>query len=639
MYNIDIETYSSVDIRKCGVYKYIESPDFEILLIGVKPVASKDVYMYDIAHGDKFPIGILGESNKAWNATFERLCLNAWFGIETKDWRCTQLKAMILGLPAALGKCAEVLDIKEQKIKTDLINRFSKPDKSGKPRERSGIRWEEFKEYCAQDVRTEAAIDSKLPTIPVEWSLYDHNSKVNDFGIMVDPDLVKAAINLDGKFKENNLEKLKTITGLENPNSDSQMKTWLNSKGLKNEKGENIESLAAEKVEIYLGHLKSGIEALEELKPTPDSYTSLTKDQWTSLVKTNRLLTEVLELRKLVKKTSSKKYEKINSMLCSDNRLRGLLQFYGANGTGRYAGRGVQAQNLYRPGVDGSELTELRGTIKAGQDPRVKFGYDAISQAIRTSFIAPNGLTAIDFSAIEARVLSWLAGEEWRNEVFATHGKIYEAAAANLFGITIDKVTKEQRKKGKVAELALGYQGGVGALRRMGADGTDEELDAIKFSWRMACPKIVELWYGVQDAVIKALEYGIKVQVGEHLRIGTMSHEHHRWLVIQLPSKRCLYYYNPRYEGNEIRYLKGVTDTYGYGGKFVENIVQAIARDCLVVGLMRLQHLNIVMHVHDEIIIEGNHLDKAKTVLEKPISWAPGLVLKAEGYYNNYYKK
>jgi DNA polymerase bacteriophage-type len=628
--NIDIETYSDQDLRKVGVYKYVDSKAFEILLLAFKVTDTDVVTVYDIANGDVVSeqfLSALTNPNivkKAWNATFERVCLDKFFGIKSSNWQCTQLRAMVLGLPAALGKCAIVLELEQKKMKTTGITWFSKPEpKSGEPRERTGERWEEFKKYCAQDVRTEATIDSQLPRIPIEWSLYGHNSEVNDLGIKVDVDLVNEAVELDNKFKAQNLEVLKSLTGLENPNSDSQMKTWLNDNGLKNERGEDIESLVAEDVEIYLDHLKSGRNALEELKPT------------------NELLAKVLELRKLVKKTSTAKYTKILKILCQDGRIHGLLQFYGAGSTGRWAGRLVQTQNLYRPGVDGDELTELRSMIKNGVDPRPKFGFDAIAQAIRTSFIAENGLTAIDFSAIEARVLSWLAGEDWRNEIFASHGKIYEAAAAKLFDIDIDEVTKDQRKKGKVAELALGYQGGLGALRRMGAEGTDDELEEMKYQWRKACPKIVSLWYGVQDAVRNVLTYGMRaVTIGDYLRIGSMRHEDMSWLVIQLPSKRCLYYYDAKIDHeNDIVYWKNSGYTSGYGGKFVENIVQAIARDCLAVGLMRLRHLKIVSHVHDEIIIEGDYLDEAQRALEKPISWAPGLILRAEGYYSPYYKK
>lgn len=646
MYNIDIETYSSVDLKKHGVYKYVESPDFEITLFGVKHFFSGEVKVFDLANGEKVLREILDNLvhdnviARAWNATFERICINKFFGIETKKWRCTQLRAMTLGLPPSLGKCAEILGIEEQKIKTNLVHKFSKPNRKGEKVPRTGPEWEEFKKYCAQDVRTEAAVDKELPTIPVEWSLYDHNSDVNDRGVLIDLDLVNSAIYLDSEFKKIDLIKLKELTGLDNPNSDTQMKKWLG------EAGWVCESLAKDKVKEKLGHLRSGREALEDLNA------HMPKAQYDDLVQSNENISKALKLRAKIKNVSVKKYEKMKLVACEDDRIHGALQFYGATATGRYAGRLVQPQNIYRNRVDGEELSKLRQMIKDGQDPREIFGGDALSQAIRTAFTAPEGLTAIDFSAIEARVLSWIAGEQWRNEIFATHGKIYEATAAKYYDISIDEVTPEQRKTGKTMELALGYQGGVGAFRRFGAKGTDEELDEMKFAWRRACPKIVQLWWGVNDSIMKVMNYGVMAQVGDYLRIGLKTHGPYKWLVIQLPSNRCLYYFDPRFgigvEGNfspdDITYMKlnekgQYVRTYGYGGKFVENITQAIARDCLVVGLMRLQHLPVVLHVHDEIVIEGDYLDEAKKALEAPIKWAPGLILRAEGYFDNYYKK
>lgn len=652
--SIDIETRSSVNISKCGAYKYAQSEDFEILLFSYK-LNDSEVKLVDLKQGEKIPDDIVALLNNpdcikhAYNAAFEWYCLiRAGYETNISQWRCTMMHATYLGLPAGLGMTGKAIGIAEDKKKlttgSRLIQYFSV---SCKPTKTNGGRtwndphhdlekWKLYCEYNMQDVEAEYEIYQYIKAFEVpskEQKLWEMDILMNANGVMVDRALVNGVLSIDSESTNNLTEEAFKITGLENPNSVSQLKTW---------------------VESQLG---------EELD-------GLTKDVISDLLSRDNLpmkVKRVLEIRQQLGKTSVSKYSAMENAMCKDDRVRGLLQFYGANRTGRWAGRLVQVQNLPRNYID--TLDTARNFAKAGNYEALKLLYgnvpDTLSQLVRTAFIASKDKFIIsDFSAIEARVIAWLAGEEWVNEVFATHGKIYEATASQMFNVPIDKISKGNpeyslRQRGKVATLALGYQGGESALIAMGADRmglTSEELTDIKVRWREANKNIVRLWYAVGDAVIQAMngngtQYvrGLEIQREWDMMYGL------DFISIKLPSGRSLYYPKPflklnQFEKDALHYY-GVNQTTKkwevnstYGGKLVENIVQAIARDCLAETLLRLYEKNydVVMHIHDEVVIDAyddEKLEDVNNILAEPIPWAPGLVLKGAGFETKYYMK
>lgn len=652
--SIDIETRSSVNISKCGAYKYAQSEDFEILLFSYK-LNDSEVKLIDLKQGEKIPDDIVALLNDpdcikhAYNAAFEWYCLNrAGYETNISQWRCTMMHATYLGLPAGLGMTGKAIGIAEDKKKLTTGNRliqyFSVPCK---PTKTNGGRtwndphhdlekWKLYCEYNIQDVEAEYEIYQYIKAFEVplkEQKLWEMDILMNANGVMVDRALVNGVLSIDSESTNNLTEEAFKITELENPNSVSQLKTWI-----ENQLGEDLDGL--------------------------------TKDVISDLLSRDNLplkVKRVLEIRQQLGKTSVSKYSAMENAMCKDDRVRGLLQFYGANRTGRWAGRLVQVQNLPRNYID--TLDTARSFAKAGNYEALKLLYgnvpDILSQLVRTAFIASKDKFIIsDFSAIEARVIAWLAGEEWVNEVFATHGKIYEATASQMFNVPIDKISKGNpeyslRQRGKVATLALGYQGGESALIAMGADRmglTSEELTDIKVRWREANKNIVRLWYAVGDAVIQAMngngtQYvrGLEIQREWDMMYGL------DFISIKLPSGRSLYYPKPflklnQFEKDALHYY-GVNQTTKkwevnstYGGKLVENIVQAIARDCLAETLLRLYEKNydVVMHIHDEVVIDAYNdekLEDVNNILAEPIPWAPGLVLKGAGFETKYYMK
>lgn len=642
---IDIETFSSVDIKKCGMYKYLESPDFEIMLFAFS-LNDDPVHVVDLTDLEELPTRIVNAltdeavKKTAWNAQFERRCIEKYFKMHLPidQWECTMLKASMLGLPLSLDAASKALQLENGKMAEggSLIRYFCvpcKPTKTNGERIRNypmnaPEKWQRFKEYCAQDVVTERTIGSKIAFFIVpqmEKELYKLDQQINDRGVMIDPVLVKNAIRMDIDHRDRLTKEAIEITGLGNPNSVSQLKTWIGK-----EMDEAVESLN-----------KKDIPAI--------------------LAKTdNAIVQKVLELRQEMSKTSVKKYVSMYNAAGSDNRIRGLLQMYGANRTGRWAGRLVQVQNL--PRNEMSDLELARSVVCSGDLECLELMYSSVSdvlkQLIRTAFVAPEGhrLIAADFSAIEARVIAWLAGEKWRLNVFNTHGKIYEASAAQMFKVPIESITKgsDLRQRGKVSELALGYQGAVNALLKMGAlemGLKEEELPALVAMWRQANPMIVKFWNTCQNAAhdavenrtIESIQYGIKFLMEKGI------------LFIQLPSGRRLSYLRPKlktgkygpvltYEGMDQTTKKwGEQDTYG--GKIVENIVQATARDVLADAMLRLNKAlyTIVMHVHDEAVMDMPNrlgsIDQVNEIMGQPIAWAKGLPLRAESYETQFYKK
>ena len=647
---IDIETYSGTDLGKSGVYRYSEAPDFEVLLFGYC-ADDGEVHVIDLASGESLPPEIVealtDNSVLKWahNAQFERICLSRWLSrkgifngtsnfLNPISWRCTMVWAAYLGLPLSLEGAALVTGAEKQKLTEgkDLVRYFSspcKPTKSNGGRTRNlpfhaPEKWERFKEYNARDVETEIAIMKRLAKFPMpedEWKNYILDQEINDRGICLDMDLIKQAITCDKKTRASLIEELQEITDLDNPNSVAQMKEWLAENGLETE--------------------TLGKQAVKELLNTaPES------------------LREVLALRQDLAKSSVKKYTAMENAVCSDGRARGLLQFYGANRTGRFAGRLIQVQNL--PQNHLPDLVQARQLVKSGNFDILEALYDSVpsvlSELIRTAFVPKPGYKFIvaDFSAIEARVISWLAGEQWRNEVFATHGKIYEASASRMFRVPIEEITKGSplRQKGKIAELALGYGGSVGALKAMGALDmglSEDELQPLVTAWRAANPNITRLWWNVDDAVKTAVREKTEAQTHNIIfeyRSG--------FLFISLPSGRKLSYVKPRIEvnrlGSESVTYEGIGTSKkwerieSYGPKFVENIVQAISRDILCYAMQRLssEGLPIVMHVHDEVVLETPFEvlpeDVCRIMSETP-SWAKGLILRAEGFECQFYKK
>lgn len=643
--SIDIETFSSVDLTKCGVYKYTESEDFEILLFAYA-LADEDIKIIDLAQGEKLPkevIEAISSTNvikSAFNAQFERVCLSRYFSMELpiEQWRCSMVHSLTLGLPGSLENVAKCLNLKTQKMDEgkNLIRYFSipcKPNKSNGGRTRNlpshnKEKWELFKEYCKRDVEVEREIRRKIENFnmtDIELRLWHLDQKINDCGVNVDMELVKNAIKCDEEYQRELMKEALNLTKLENPNSPTQLKNWLESRGLE------VSSLSKANVE-------------ELLDKTKDS-----------------TVRRVLELRQEMSKTSVKKYDAMERAMCKAFKIRGLLQFYGAL-TGRWAGRLVQVHNLPRNNMEDLDLA--RQLLLNGDYETLEILFDSISdvlsQLIRTAFIPSFNSRFIiaDFSAIEARVIAWLAGEKWRMDVFNSHGKIYEASASQMFKVPLEKIHKGSplRQKGKIAELALGYGGSKGALISMGALNmglTEDELPELVAAWRKSNPNIVKLWWDIENAAISAVKEMETVNMQYGLKFSYRS----GILFITLPSGRSLAYIRPRieiderfgkdkltYEGIEPNTRKwGRVDTYG--GKLTENIIQAIARDCLAESMLSLDDrgYKIAFHVHDEVVLDVPNnfgsLEEVEDIMGMDISWAPGLPLRAEAFESNYYKK
>ncbi|MDO4662119.1 MAG: DNA polymerase [Tissierellia bacterium] len=638
--SIDLETYSSVDLGKSGVYKYAESEDFEILLFAYS-IDDGEVKVIDLASGEIIPEEILSalsdESVEKWafNANFERVCLSRFLGkrLKPQGWYCTMIWSAYLGLPLSLEKVGEVLKLDKQKMNEGkaLIRYFSIPCK---PTKTNGMRtrnlphhdlekWSTFKKYNQRDVETEMAIKKKLSAFPMpqsEWENYWIDQNINDRGILIDEVLVDSAIKFDEILRDENMDRAIGLTGLENPNSPLQLKEWLNKKGLE------IDSLAKKNVESALKNTEGDIK-------------------------------EVLELRQELSKSSVRKYDAMKNVKGKDNRARGLIQFYGANRTGRYSGRLIQVQNLRRNNLKDLELA--RSLVKNRDFETMEILYespsDILSQLIRTAFIPKEGTRFIisDFSAIEARVLAWLAGEQWVLDAFENGEDIYCRTASRMFEVPVEKhgVNGHLRQKGKIATLACGYQGALGALKAMGGIEmglSEDELQSIVDSWREANPNIVSLWWDI-DSVVKRV---IKTRSKEGYKNLVISYEK-GILFIQLPSKRRLAYPKAkigmnRFGGESIVYEGIVVGNKwdkieSYGGKFVENIVQAIARDILAEAMMRLEKkgFNIVMHIHDEVVIESDSssTEEINEIMSIVPIWAPGLILDADGFESEFYKK
>lgn len=640
---IDIETYSSVNLQKSGVYRYVEADDFEILLFGYS-VDGGDVEVVDLAKDEKIPQIILDAltdekvTKWAFNAQFERICLSRYLGhpcgeyLNPSSWKCSMVWSAYMGLPLSLLGVGAVLGLEKQKLTEgkDLIKYFCVPctptkTNGGRTRNLPGDneeKWQSFKDYNKRDVETEIEIQKRLSKFPVPdeiWHEYHLDQKINDRGIKVDMDFVKQAIAIDEISRTKLMDQMQEITELDNPNSVQQMKDWLADNGLE------TETLGKKVV-------------AELLEDAPEH------------------LAEVLKLRQQLAKSSVKKYTAMENAVCADSRARGMFQFYGANRTGRFAGRLVQLQNL--PQNHMRDLKEARGIVKNGDSEVLEMLYedipDTLSQLIRTAFIPKKGCKFIvaDFSAIEARVLSWLAGEDWRSEVFASGGDIYCASSSQMFNVPVEKhgVNGHLRQKGKIAELALGYGGSVGALKAMGALDMgleDEELKPLVNAWRQANPYIVKFWWDVDRAAKKCIKEK-QSQETQNIKF----HYRSGMLFIVLPSGRQLAYVKPQmgeniFGGESVTY-EGVGATKkwdrleSYGPKFVENIVQAISRDILMHAIKTLSSYRIVAHVHDEVIIEADpsmSLDRVCQQMSKVPPWAKGLILDADGYICEFYKK
>lgn len=641
--SIDIETFSSVDLAKSGVYRYAESPDFEVLLFGYS-IDGGAVSVVDLASGEKIPPHILSALEDetvikcAFNANFERICLSRLLGYETGrylspvSWHCTMVWSAYMGLPLSLQGCGAVLRLDRQKLTEgkELIRYFCVPCQptkanGGRTRNLPGDapeKWARFKIYNARDVETEAEIQQKLSRFPVPeeiWDEYCIDQKINDTGVALDRTLVREAIAMDGVSGHELSNAIKSLTALENPNSVSQMKAWLAANGL------HTDTLGKKTV-------------AELLKTAPER------------------LREVLLLRQQLAKSSVKKYQAMENAVCSDGRARGMFQFYGANRTGRWAGRLIQMQNL--PQNHLSDLSQARALVRTGNREAVKLLYedipDTLSQLIRTAFVAPEGKKFIvaDFSAIEARVIAWMAGETWRQQVFADGKDIYCASASQMFGVPVEKhgINGHLRQKGKIAELALGYGGAVGALKAMGALDmglSEEELPPLVQAWRNANPNIVNLWWAVDSAVTETVQRRTSAKT-HGIRFTYRS----GMLLITLPSGRNLTYIKPKIGtnafGSPCVTYEGIGGTKkwerleSYGPKFVENIVQATARDILCYAMKTLRHTDIVMHIHDEIVIEADPQMSLQAVcgqMGRTPPWAPGLLLRADGYETQFYRK
>jgi len=659
--SIDIETYSGYDLSKCGVYKYAESPDFEILLFGYS-VDDGEVQVIDLAAGEHLPPEILNALTDdnvqkwAFNANFERVCLSRYLSdmdisldpfadnhlsadilgnakyLNPISWRCAMIWSAYMGLPLSLEGAGAVLGLEKQKLTEgkDLIRYFCSPCKPTATNgqrtrnlpEHAPDKWEAFKAYNRRDVETELSIHERLAKFPVPenvWEEYAHDQEINDRGVALDMALVRNAIKADARSRTKLTRLMKELTDLDNPNSLQQMKQWLADNGME------TDSLGKKVV-------------TELLKDAPEP------------------LGKVLSLRQQLAKSSIKKYQMMENAVCADGRARGMFQFYGANRTGRWAGRLIQMQNL--PQNHLIDLEDARWLVHDGDFAALELLYDNIpdvlSQLIRTAFVPKDGykLIVADFSAIEARVIAWLAGERWRNDVFATHGKIYEASASQMFHVPIEEVTKGSplRQKGKIAELALGYGGSVGALKAMGAlemGLSEEELRPLVSAWRSANPNIVRFWWDVDRAAMKAVRDRTMTET-HGIHFGYQS----GMLFITLPSGRRLSYVKPRIGtnqfGSDCVTYEGVGGTKkwerieSYGPKFVENIVQAISRDILSYAMQTLRHCSIVMHIHDEVVIEAGPEMSAEILcqqMSRTPPWAEGLLLIADGFDCSFYKK
>lgn len=655
--SIDIETYSDVDLQKCGIYKYVQSPEFEVLLFGYS-VNGAEVKVVDLAQGETIPDEILmALTDKtiikwAFNAQFERICLSAYLQkyypkhfcsydisedsirnyLSPISWRCSMVWSAYMGLPLSLASAGAVLGLEEQKLKMgkELIRYFCtpcKPTKANGNRVRNFphhdiAKWKMFISYNKRDVEVEMAIQKRLSNFPVPyfiWEEYCLDQQINDRGIMLDMELVNNAIKLDEISNAELSDKMKELTNLENPNSVLQMKQWLCDNGLE------MDSLGKKEVASVL-----------KTAPKP--------------------LCAVLSLRQQLAKSSVKKYQAMNNAVCADNRARGMFQFYGANRSGRWAGRLIQLQNL--PQNHLPDLEQARSLVKNNDYEALKLLYDDIpdtlSQLIRTAFVPKENMKFIvaDFSAIEARVLSFLAGESWRNKVFKENGDIYCASASAMFGVPVEKhgINSHLRQKGKIAELALGYGGSVGALKSMGAlemGLSEEELQPLVDAWRSSNSMIVQLWWDVDRAVKTAVKQRITTETHGINFICKSG-----MLFIKLPSGRTLSYVKPRigenkFGGESVTYEGiGATKKWerieSYGPKFVENIVQAISRDILMYAMQTLSHYFICGHIHDEVIIECSKsvsVNEICKLMSRTPPWIDGLLLRADGYETEFYKK
>lgn len=641
--SIDIETYSPEPLARCGVYRYCQAPEFEVLLFGYS-VDSGPVQVVDLAAGEHIPADVQAAltdpavSKWAFNAQFERVCLSWYLGypvgryLDPDSWYCTMVWSATLGLPLSLEGVGAVLGLEKQKLKEgkDLVRYFCTPAKA---RDGSTFRrlptdapekWISFKAYNLRDVETEMSIQQKLsrfPVSPEEWDNYHLDQRINDRGILLDRTLVAQAIRCDERFKRTHLDQARSVTGLENPNSPAQLKAWLA------EKGVEAESLSKASVLELLSHAEGEVEL-------------------------------ALSLRQELAKSSVKKYTAMESVVCPDDRARGLIQFYGANRTGRFAGRLIQVQNL--PQNHLPDLKQARTLVRDGRFDAVELLYDSVplvlSELIRTAFIPKPGYRffVADFSAIEARVIAWIAGEQWRQEVFAQGGDIYCASASQMFHVPVVKhgVNGHLRQKGKIAELALGYGGSVGALKAMGALNyglAEEELKPLVDAWRQSNPRIVKFWWNVDRAATTCVRDRVPAET-HGIRFLYQS----GMMFIVLPSGRRLVYVKPkmgvnRYGSESVTY-EGVGEQKkwlrleSYGPKFVENIVQATARDILVEAMRRLEvaGYQIVMHVHDEAVIEApaeSSLEDICAIMGQTPAWAGGLLLRADGYVCDFYQK
>lgn len=641
--SIDLESYSDQPLAKTGVYRYVESPDFEILLFAYS-VDGGPVQQIDLACGEKIPPTILAalEDDKvtkwAFNANFERICLSRFLGypagdyLEPDSWKCSMVWAAYMGLPLSLEGAGAVLGLEKQKLAEgkDLIKYFCQPCAPTKTNgqrtrnlpEHAPDKWQAFKKYNIRDVETEMSIQARLLKYPVPdsvWEEYHLDQEINDRGVGLDMELVRQAIQMDGRSRSELTQAMKELTSLDNPNSVQQMKQWLADNGVETD--------------------TLGKKAVAELLKTAPPQ-----------------LQKVLTLRQQLAKSSVKKYQAMETAICADDRARGMFQFYGANRTGRWAGRIIQMQNLPQNHLD--DLSEARGLVRAGGFDALEMLYedvpDTLSQLIRTAFVPQENRKFIvaDFSAIEARVIAWLAGEKWRQDVFAEGKDIYCASASQMFGVPVEKhgVNGHLRQKGKIAELALGYGGSVGALKAMGAlemGLSEDELPALVSAWRQANPKIVQFWWAVDRAVMEAVSR--RTTTKTH---GIIFSARNGMLFITLPSGRSLAYVKPkigenRFGGDCITY-EGVGGTKkweridSYGPKFVENIVQATSRDILCYAMKTLRCCSIVMHIHDEVVIEADRRMSLQAVCDqmgRTPPWANGLQLRADGYETDFYKK
>ncbi len=637
--NIDIESFSSVDLSKCGVYRYASSPDFDILLFGYS-VDGGDVHVVDLCQGEEIPADIVAALSDdsvikwSYNNNFERVSLSNYFGtwFEPGSWRCTMVWAAYLGLPRSLEDVGAVLGLEKQKLSEGkaLIRYFCVPCKQtkangGRTRNLPGHdreKWERFKAYNLRDVEAEMQIQQRLSRYPVPdfvWEEYRQDQEINDRGIGVDMEMVRNAIAIDGRSKAELSAAMKELTGLENPNSVQQMKQWLSENGVETD--------------------------------------SLDKKAVAELMKdAEEPLRKVLALRQQLAKSSVKKYQAMENAVCADSRAHGMFAFYGANRTGRFSGRIIQLQNLYKNTMP--DLAQARELVRCGDFEALVILYDSVpevlSELIRTAFVPQDGRKFIvaDFSAIEARVLAWIAGERWRLKVFEGGGDIYCASASQMFHVPVEKhgVNGHLRQKGKIAELALGYGGSVGALISMGAlemGLAEEELQPLVSAWRDSNPCITEFWWAVDRAVKECIKMRAKTETH-----GIRFDYQGGMLFITLFSGRRLAYVKPRigenqFGGESVTYM-GVGGTKkwerleSYGPKFVENIVQAVSRDILCYAMRTLRNCSIVAHVHDEVIIEADRRMSLPAVCEqmgRTPPWAKGLLLRADGYECDFYQK